>query len=138
MTAKLIFETDYWNVFLSEDQTYLGRNVVELKRVCPSLSDLTNEEFADLHQVIKRYEAAVKKAFGATLCNWTCLMNHAYQQKPYTPHVHWHGRPRYEKPVEFAGLIFEDKEFGYHYERKTNREVPEEVQDKIIEAIIQH
>jgi diadenosine tetraphosphate (Ap4A) HIT family hydrolase len=138
MAAKLIFETKHWNIFLSEDQTYLGRNVVELKRVSPSLSDLTDEEFADLHTVIKKYEFAVKKAFGATLCNWTCLMNHVYQKKPYAPHVHWHGRPRYEKPIEFAGLLFEDTSFGYHYERKTNREVSDEVQNKIIDAIKSH
>lgn len=53
MTSKLIFETKYWNIFLAEDQTYLGRIVVELKRISPSLSDLTTEEFADLQRLAR-------------------------------------------------------------------------------------
>ncbi|MCC2630713.1 MAG: hypothetical protein K0S38_522 [Candidatus Paceibacter sp.] len=135
MMDKLIFDTEYWNVFLSDDQTYLGRIAVELKRVSPTLSDLTNEEFADLHNVIKQYEAAATKAFGAKMFNWTCLMNDAYKRTPPNPHVHWHARPRYDKPVEFVGETFVDPNFGEHYIRGTKREVSKVIQNKIIEAL---
>src|SRR5689334_22003391 len=113
MSSKLIFETKYWNIFLSEDQTYLGRIKVILKRISPSLPDLSDEEFSDFHKVIKLYEHAVIKAFGAVMCNWTCLMNNAYQNNPPNPHVHWHGRPRYNKPVQFADKTFIDPNFGH-------------------------
>ena len=132
MSSKLIFETKYWGVLLSEDQYYLGRNVVILKRECPSLSGLTTEEFLDLHQVIKSYENAVKKAFNATLFNWTCLMNASHKIKPYNPHVHFHCRPRYDNPVKFAGETFVDSNFGEHYTRGTNKTISEEMQGKII------
>jgi len=38
-------------------------------------------------------------------------VNNAYQEENPHPEVHWHMRPRYAKPVEFAGQTFEDKEF---------------------------
>jgi len=132
-----ILETDYWVVVLADDQAYLGRCYVTLKRHCGDLAELSKEEWNDLHILISRLESSVKKAFGATLFNWTCLMNLAYQNKPYNPHVHWHFRPRYERPVEFAGLTFNDPEFGKHYAREQERsfEVSQEVQQKIIEKI---
>jgi diadenosine tetraphosphate (Ap4A) HIT family hydrolase len=137
MTSDLIFETDHWNIFLAEDQTYLARAVVELKRPCPTLSELTTEEFIDLHHAIKQYEAAVTTAFGATMFNWTCLMNNAYKNTPPNPQVHWHCRPRYQQTVECDGEMFHDPNFGHHYDRSLDRQVGEEVREQIIQ-ILQH
>ena len=50
-------------------------------------------------------------------------MNNSYQKKPYTPHVHWHFRPRYEQPVTINNVTFEDPEFGFHYDRDQHNEV---------------
>lgn len=131
-----ILETDYWQVILrADDQTYLGRAVVVCKRIVSSLPELTKEEWADLKEVMTSYEAACKKAFSATMFNWICLMNEAYQHQPPDPSVHWHVRPRYKQPVKFAGEIFEDVKFGHHYERKTNRKVGDEVAKKISVAL---
>jgi diadenosine tetraphosphate (Ap4A) HIT family hydrolase len=131
-----ILETDHWRVILrTDDQTYLGRTVVVCKRVVPSLPELTEEEWTDLKQVMTSYEAACKKAFGATMFNWTCLMNDAYQHLPPDPSVHWHVRPRYKQLVQFAGETFEDTAFGHHYERRTNRHVSDDVAKEIIQAI---
>lgn len=132
----LIFETPFWKVFLADsDQTYLGRSYVTLKRHAGDLADLTDEEWQDLHKTIKKFEIALRKAFGAEMFNWTCLMNDAYQETPANPHVHWHVRPRYSKSVEFTGLTFEDKDFGHHYTRGTKRVVPADVRKAIIEKI---
>jgi diadenosine tetraphosphate (Ap4A) HIT family hydrolase len=132
-----VLETKYWIVLLAEDQAYFGRCYVTLKRHCGDLVDLNDQEWSDLHKLIHKLESSVKNAFGATLFNWTCLMNMAYQNKPYDPHVHWHFRPRYDHPVNFGGLVFEDPEFGHHYAREHERscEVSKEVQQKIIENI---
>ncbi len=135
MPDNVIFETEYWNVFLSDEQTYLGRAVIELKRVSPNLSDVTEAEFADLHEVIKKYESAAAKAFGATMFNWSCLMNNAYQKKPPTPHVHWHCRPRYDHEVTFEGETFIDPNFGEHYDRAAKRVISKELEQKIIQAL---
>ena len=132
---NLICETNYWKISLNPEQRYVGRSVVALKRHCEDLSNLTKEELLDFHVVVKNIETTIKKAFNATLFNWGCLMNDTYQKENPTPHVHWHLRPRYKNPVLLEGILFEDKEFGYHYNREEKRFVPKEVQEKIIKKM---
>ena len=59
-----ITESKHWKVVICENQEYLGRSYVTLKRHCPSLSELTDEEWSDLKQLIITLELAFKKAFG--------------------------------------------------------------------------
>ncbi len=131
-----IFETDHWVLLLrNDDQAYLGRGIARLKRHCGDIAELNESEWRDLLQLIKRYEAIIRKKFGASLFNWTCLMNDAFKVTPANPHVHFHVRPRYKGKVEFAGVIFEDKEFGHHYDNKKKFEPPQDVLEKILMAI---
>lgn len=132
-----VMETKYWKVILADDQAYLGRCYVSLKRHAGDLTKLTKAEWNNLSKLIVKLEYSVKKVFRATLFNWTCLMNMAYKSRPYNPHVHWHFRPRYDHSVEFAGLIFKDPEFGIHYAREHERsfKVSKQIQQKIIEQI---
>lgn len=131
-----IFESEFWVINLAaHDQYYPGRSYVTAKRHVGSLPDLTNEEWADLCAVIKKFETAVRQGLGATMCNWTCLMNNAYQAQPYNPHVHWHVRPRYEKPVSILGETFTDELFGHHYKRSTDRVVPKAVELEVVSKI---
>jgi len=132
-----IFETENWIVSLASDQAYLGRSYVTLKRHCGDLAELKSEEWNELFGLIGKLEKSVRKAFGADLFNWTCLMNLAYQNNPPNPHIHWHFRPRYGRPVKFARLTFTDPEFGIHYAREHERslKVSEDVQQKIIQEI---
>ena len=131
----LIFETKYWEVVLSEDQYYVGRCYIPLKRECGNLADLKKEEILDFFELVKKIENSLKKSFNATMFNWSCLMNNAYKDKSPKPQVHWHLRPRYRNKVEFEGEVFEDKEFAHHYERKTDRKLSSEVRIKIIKKI---
>lgn len=133
-----IFETEHWTVILNaEDQTYIGRCVVVAKRSVRSMSGLTDEEWLDFAKVVKRLEAACRKAFGATMFNWDCLMNNAYREPTPKPQVHWHFRPRYAKPVQFSGETFTDTEFGSLYARGTDRKVNSELASKIAAAILE-
>lgn len=127
-----IYETPYWEVFLNPDQYYLGRLVVVAKRDVGFMSDLTKDEWLDFLELSKKIESSFKKDFGATMFNWTCLMNHAYQVDNPKPRVHWHFRARYSKPVTFQGITFEDKEFGHHYANGTNNVLPLEIENLII------
>jgi len=130
MRKYTFIETEYWSVSLNEkDQRYLGRSYVSLKRPCSSLSDLTELEIIDFLKVVKKFESIMKETFGATMFNWSCLMNNAYQEVNAHPQVHWHVRPRYEKPIELFGETFIDEEFGHHYNRQPekNRKISEEV-----------
>jgi len=134
----LIHETSYWRVVLAFEQSYLGRCLVVLKRHCGDLAELRPEEWSDFAELVKKLESALRKAFGATMFNWTCLMNNAYQHDPPNPHVHWHFRPRYDHEVKFAGVVFRDPGFGHHYDRMRVQRVSEDVKRKIIEEIKQN
>ena len=137
MKNNLIFETEYWKVILLDNQYDLGRCILDIKRDVGTLRDLTSEEWEDLHRLIKKLENALIKAFGAEMFNWCCLMNNAYKpniKKPH-PHVHFHLRGRYRKPVKFAGETFTDEEFGHHYNRNKEKQVSQKVFNKIAEKI---
>jgi len=133
--AYFIFNSIYWNILLSEDQHNLGRCIVSAKRHAPSLSEITSEELLDFHQVVKTLESSIKKAFGAEMFNWGCLMNDAYKNTPPNPHVHWHLRPRYNYPVKFSGITFNDTEFAHHYTRTEHLTVSSKVRKEIISEI---
>lgn len=119
-------ESDCWRLFLADEQDYVGRCVLVLRRHCESLSALTEEEWMDLHNMFKLIEGCVKAVFGAELCNWSCLMNNFYKSSDPNPHVHVHVRPRYKAPVTINGHVYADAEFGHHYSLQRNSRVSEE------------
>jgi diadenosine tetraphosphate (Ap4A) HIT family hydrolase len=133
--SSLVYETKYWRILLNDDQAYLGRCFVNLKRHCGDLAELKKEELLDFLEVVKSLETASRKAFGAVMFNWTCLMNHAYKAKIPAPHVHWHFRPRYDRLIKFAGIAFKDPEFGHHYDRDRKQIVSSKIIIQIVKKI---
>ncbi len=132
----ILFETDFWKVILIDEQSYLGRCVILLKRDCDELSKVLSEEWLDFHEnIVKKLESTFKKVFGATMFNWSCLMNNAYQEKNPKPFVHFHFRPRYNEDVKFAGELFRDPDFGHHYNRSRKNIVSQELLQKIFDEI---
>src|SRR4051812_32724823 len=103
-----ILEGKAWQIRLAYDQKYLGRALIMAYRHVGSVSELTEDEWAELHRLIKRYESAITELFGARLFNWACLMNNAFKEDQPQPHVHWHVRPRYSHAVESIGRSFVD------------------------------
>ena len=75
----------------------------------------TYDEWEELRDLISKVETCLKAVLGATLCNWSCLMNDFYKEPAPDPHLHIHVRPRYEKPVILNGKVHSDSEFGHHY-----------------------
>lgn len=134
-----VASTKYWDIILSDNQYYLGRSILLLKRKCGMLSGLKENETKELCDLIKKMEKGVKKKFGATMFNWTCLMNDAYKSKNPKPQVHVHLMPRYKKKVKFAGEVFEDEVFAHHYdktkEKRVSKKVLKEIRDKIKEIL---
>lgn len=135
MEDTILFQTKFWEIKLSENQAYLGRCVILLKRNCGELSMLNSEEWGDYIIIVKRLEFAFKKAFDATMFNWTCLMNNAFQEKNPKPRVHWHFRPRYNHNVNFAGEKFEDLEFAHHYSSERHKIVQKLVLEEIAKEV---
>lgn len=64
-------------------------------------------------------------------------MNDAYKNTPPDPQVHWHFRPRYDKPVVFEGVEFVDLNFAHHYDRENKRFLEEDFEQKIISDLKQ-
>ncbi len=133
-----LFETKHWRAFLVSDQCYLGRVIVELQTHKGSLTELTDEELTNFGELVKKYESAVKKSFGADVFNWMCFMNNAYQEENPNPHVHWHVRPRYKNVVVFQGQEFTDPDFGKNYNRDREFIVPDELFQKIKLKIVEN
>jgi len=131
-TAKwLLFETPFWQVFLSDCQDYVGRCILVCKRHCKALSDLTQEEWIELKEITDRLERYFCTQLGAALCNWSCLMNSFYKEDDPMPHLHIHVRPRYDKPVILNGSTYTDSEFGHHYALNKSGTIPAEDREEV-------
>lgn len=113
---SILFESTYWYVFLADNQDYIGRCVIVLKRHSVSLSDLDLSEWIELKEIINRLESCFEKILGADLCNWSCLMNNFYKSATPNPHLHLHARPRYRNAITINGNSYADTEFGHHYQ----------------------
>ncbi len=127
-----VFETRYWTGFLSDRQHHPGRLYIQLNRDCSELSDLTRDEWDNFEYVVKDVEKRYK-GMGATMFNWTCLMNDGYKPGKTPKRLHWHCRPRFKKPVTYEGITFTDPNFGHHYDREGEfaTETPREMLEKI-------
>ena len=139
LLQRLVFETRYWVVVLNPyDQHYLGRSVIILKRHVPTLASVSDAEWLDYKQLVGEFAKAASEAFGADHFNWSFNMNHAFRENPPQLHVHGHVRPRYRREVTFAGLTFEDREFGSHYgltKRPVEPPVFDAIRDKLARAL---
>lgn len=97
----LIYESKYWVWSLRPVQATLGAGVLSLKRECPVYSQLNQEEFCDLSNIIKVIEKTLKATFNYDIMNYLMLMMVDKQ-------VHYHAIPRYERTMDFAGISWKD------------------------------
>jgi len=100
----LIFETEHWRWSLRLMQDTLGAGVLSLKRITDKMSNLTEEEGADLIRIIKVLEKTLSKLFPVERMNYIMKMMQDHQ-------VHFHVIPRYKTEQTFNGIVFPDK--GY-------------------------
>ncbi len=97
----MIYETEHWIWSLRPVQATLGAGVLSLKRECPVFSELNQEEFSDLNNIIKVIEKTLKQTFNYDIMNYLMLMMMDKQ-------VHYHIIPRYERTIDFAGTSWKD------------------------------
>jgi len=125
-----IAEFKYWEAYIHEDQTYLGRCVVWYKEDKPlDIFELAREEVEEYWVVIKKIRDALKKSFNPDMFNYATLQN-------VVRHIHTHLIPRYSKSIEFAGSIFEDKKWGHNYTPYEKISYSEDVLQNIKKEII--
>ena len=131
----LIYDTAHWSVFLSDKQDYIGRCIVVLNSHKESLSALSPNEWDDLKNVVDDIEHKLKTKLGATMFNWSCLMNDAYKSTPPCPHVHLHVRPRYSALLTIGNYSFCDERFAHHYDNKLESDTTEEIINLIYQKL---
>lgn len=120
-----IKEYRYWEVFIGQNQNYLGRCVIFCKRDnALDLTDATKEEVEELFLVLRELKEALTEAFQPDWFNYSFLGNS-------TRHLHCHFIPRYAGPKIFEGIKFEDKLFGHNWKTDDNFTISQPVIDKI-------
>lgn len=125
----VIKEYDYWTSELCNNQAYLGRCLVILKRHTEDLFDITKDEAEELFNISKSTRDSLVEIFKPDLFNYGSLGN-------FIKHVHLHIIPRYSKPRLFNGMEFVDAKWGdfyYPYDKnfKTSDAILANIVDKI-------
>lgn len=99
----------HWDVYLHENQCYLGRTFVLLKDETIedflAIEDETRAEFFQVGQDIKK---ALKILWQPDKMNYAALSN-------TSPAIHVHIIPRYKESRTFAGAVFKDERWGKNY-----------------------
>lgn len=124
---NLIKAYQHWEVYVADNQSYLGRCTVWCKREdANDLAEATPEEQAELFVILAALRAAATQLFSPNWMNYAFLGNE-------TPHLHGHFLPRYATPQTFMGVDFTDEHYGHNYRTDhafvTPRSVVEAIRD---------
>jgi diadenosine tetraphosphate (Ap4A) HIT family hydrolase len=100
--GTLVRDYRHWSVLLRPAQVTLGALVLAAKSDALSLAALEPAAFAELADVARDIEAALRLFPPAEKINYLMLMM-------VDPHVHFHVLPRYAGARRFEGVDFEDR-----------------------------
>ena len=100
----------HWDLYLHENQCYLGRVFVLLKNEAGVEDFLAIEGEArdEFFQIGADIKAALKTLFQPDKMNYAALSN-------TSPAIHVHIVPRYQNAREFGGVVFKDARWGSNY-----------------------
>ena len=110
----------HFDVYLHENQRYLGRVFILLKEGCGDFLDLNPEQREEFFLIGNKVKAALTSLFQPKLFNYAALSN-------TSPQMHVHVIPRYQGPREFGGILFLDERFGKNYSPCDPFELQQEV-----------
>ncbi len=105
-----IKDYNYWGVTLFENQYYLGRSIIFLKRHAgDAFIDTNIDEKNELENiVIPKLTNAISGLYKPDRFNYAALGNEV-------GHAHWHIIPRYKNEREINGVVFKDENWGKNY-----------------------
>ncbi|HEX4839094.1 MAG TPA: HIT domain-containing protein [Rhabdochlamydiaceae bacterium] len=99
----------HWDLYLHENQCYLGRVFVLLKdegiEDFLAIEGETRDEFFQIGEDVKK---TLKDLFQPDKMNYAALSN-------TSPVIHVHIIPRYKEARKFAGITFKDDRWGKNY-----------------------
>jgi diadenosine tetraphosphate (Ap4A) HIT family hydrolase len=101
---------DHWDLYLHENQCYLGRTFLLLRNPGPV------EDFLDIEGEVRdefffaggQIKKVLKTLFKPNKMNYAALSN-------VSPDIHVHIVPRYKESRTFAGVVFTDTRWGKNY-----------------------
>ncbi len=123
-----IIKGEYWDVFLHQDQTALGRLYFWYKKEAEDLLDIPKNALIEFYNIGRNIKFALENLFQPDMFNYLSLNN-------FTKHLHIHLIPRYSKEINYFGLTFKDISFGKSYKRNQKFIVNQEILIKIKEKI---
>ncbi len=97
----LVKDFPNWCVMLRRHQATLGAMVLIAKSHATAWPDIGTEAFTELATVTSQIERTLKDAFTNDKINYLMLMMN-------DPNAHFHVLPRYNRPLSFEGMGFED------------------------------
>lgn len=100
----------HWDLYLHENQCYLGRVFVLLKNEAgvEDFMAIEGEARDEFFQIGADIKAALKTLFQPDKMNYAALSN-------TSPAIHVHIVPRYQDAREFGGVVFKDTRWGSNY-----------------------
>ena len=100
----------HWDLYLHENQCYLGRVFVLLKNEAgvEDFMAIEGEARDEFFQIGADIKAALKTLFQPDKMNYAALSN-------TSPAIHLHIVPRYQGVREFGGVVFKDTRWGSNY-----------------------
>ncbi len=124
-----IKEYEHWDVYLHDNQKYIGRVVIWARREdAVSFRVITDEEAIELKSIVGKVEDALAELFRPDGYDYAVLSNEAR-------HLHLQVVPRYETEREFGGIIFEDRKWGRIFEPYETFQTPERTLMEMKESI---
>ncbi|MBI1743810.1 HIT family protein [Candidatus Acetothermia bacterium] len=126
-TEEIVREAHYWRIIANQDQNLLGKCFIALNRHEEDLFHLRQPELDELWSLAAKVREALRELFQADHFNFAFLGNN-------DRHLHMHAVPRYRGTRFFAGLVFDDKAWGHHYDLIPRR-VPPEVAAQLVAAM---
>lgn len=99
----------FWELYLHENQCYIGRTFIQLKEKGPedflAITGEIRDEFFEIGEEVKK---ALQILFKPDKMNYAALSN-------VSPVIHVHIVPRYSGPRSFQGHTFIDDRWGKNY-----------------------
>jgi len=128
-SKNLVKSYRHWEIYVHENQGYLGRCVIWCKREnALDMTDATEEEQKELFLILRDLNKASKNCFNPDWFNYSFLGNE-------TRHLHGHFIPRYKESKVFEGITFKDDLYGHNYKTDrnfvTSKELLEEVRSSL-------
>lgn len=131
-SKNLLKSYTYWDVYIHDNQGYLGRCYIWCKRVdAQDLTDASLQEREELFHILMELKEAIKRSFDADWFNYSFLGNE-------TRHLHCHIVPRYESDREFMSTIFKDTLYGHNYKTDHEFDTSSQLLESIKEELVKN